>query len=372
MTVIWKQCVRIVALVGLAGGLYGCSLISQEITASPIVIPTQIDPITPTSTPALPPAITDTPAPLPTGQTPFPNLLLNDTLYHHANDLFELYPPQDWDIEEDDSSVSFNDPQGNGFIYLQVTNTGRELDEASFEKFIDAREQNFFGMYEQYTELDRQINQDERIGSVSKSLVFEGVPQSVVTFYDQKGQAMYALDFWVDSSTAQAYSAMYDDLFNQITVDSSSAAALEPYAWVFEFQAPSKMYSLNLPTSWVYDSRQEADVRIDLFTSPDGQANIQVLVFSAGRQVGVDDLKDVALQLLKQHVQPDLQLADTQLQASGSLRLTWVSPSTQSTGTTFADIRGSNVILLSSSYVEEDRQIFEGLLNFMISSYKLP
>lgn len=368
----WQPGIRLVAILLLVASLSGCGFSGESKTIPPVV-PTSTSSASPPQESLTPqPAPTGISVPTPTIQTPWPTLQLSDTPYHHANDLFELFPPLDWEIEEDDSSVSFHDPLGTGFIYLQVTNTGHALDETAFANFIAAREQNFFGKYESYMALGHQIDPEKRIGSVSKSLVFEGTPMSVVTFYDQKGQALYALDFWAEGDTAPRYSALYDDLFNQITVDSSLVTALEPYAWVYEFRAPDGLYTLNAPTSWVYDFSQDTGVRVDRFTAPDGRASAQILVFSADRQVDAAGLASLALGLIKQHIAEDIQLTANDIEADGSLQLSWESPGSHRVGTTSADIRENKVILFSSLYAQEDHTIYKDLLEFISQSFQLP
>ena len=62
----------------------------------------------------------------------------------------------------------------------------------AFERFVNAREENFFGEFEEYVITDYEIDADFGVASVTKEFLFEGIPQTVFSYYDQYGQAMYA------------------------------------------------------------------------------------------------------------------------------------------------------------------------------------
>ena len=125
-----------------------------EVVQDPTAEPTE--PPAPTAEPTIPDPTEPDPDIQPDDPTAFTGL--STELYRHSGGLFEFYPPEGWTPEEDDGSVAFESPDGSGFIYVQVTNTGYELDGAGFESFIDARELNFFGGFEGYSELERDID----------------------------------------------------------------------------------------------------------------------------------------------------------------------------------------------------------------------
>ena len=118
----------------------------QEIvnpTATPLPPPTQApaDP-PPTEPPPTEPPPTKAPAiEEPLTMAPEPA----STTYVHPMYFFELTPPDGWPIDdENEGGTSFAEPNGIGYVEVEVTNTGTTLDGEAFERFVDGREINFF------------------------------------------------------------------------------------------------------------------------------------------------------------------------------------------------------------------------------------
>jgi hypothetical protein len=352
-------------------GLAACSAGEQPSTPAPI--PTLMVLPSPTVKPSETPLPTSSPEPAatPTDDVQPVHLVLEDTLYKHPNGMFELYPPAGWRMTENDSSVSFLDPQEVGFISIQVTNTGYELDSKSFENFINARDVNFFGTYSGYEETDRQVNPAEHIASVAKRLIFQGTSQTVVSFYDQKGQTIYVIDFWADESQFDLYNVMYDEFFNNITVDSSVASSLTPYVWVYTFTGPGGLFTIDVPTSWTYEYREGVDALIDTFTAPDSHALIQNLTYDNGQVVTRTEAGKLALDLLRTYYASDITITDDKIQPDGSERLTWYSPGGDYRGVSFLETRGTAFLLFTIMYDNPYEDIYLDVLEYTVNSYKV-
>src|SRR5690606_29454920 len=150
---------------------------------------------------------TDTPAPRPTQEEPptaaptvaqAPELALAASTFTHSSGGFSLVPPSGWRSEESSGAASFDAPDGTGFIYVQITNTGYELDGQAFANFVTHRDLNFFDDFADYELISQEIDESNGQATVTKYLTFDGVPQTVVTFYDQYGPIIYSYDFWAD------------------------------------------------------------------------------------------------------------------------------------------------------------------------------
>lgn len=352
-----------------------CSLASGPTpTATPEAssTPTATQTSAPTQSPTLTTEPTlDSPPPTST-EVVSETLKLSDEIYLHPENLFEAYPPVDWEITDDASSATFFDPDESGLIYLQVTNTGYELDEAAFENFVNAREFNLFNVYPGYKEGEREFDAAQRIASVSKTVLFNGKPQTIVTYYDQKGSAIYSVDFWVDSDKVEAYNPLYTDFFENITVDSSAAALLEPYAWVFTFTGPSNLYSIQVPSSWRYDFSEGEFALVETFYAPDDGALIQNVVYDNGTTINRNDAGKLALELLNNYYAADIIVTEDRIQPDGSERLTWYSPSGNYRGVSFLETRGTAFLLFTVMYDNELEDPYLKVLEYTVSSYSVP
>ncbi len=370
-----------VLVVGLA-----CSVGSKP-QPTPTLEPTQPPPPTavpPQPTQPPPPTATmPPPSPAPTegsvatempieqGAPPF-ELEGSPTTY--ADGVYEAYAPIGWTADEGTAAVSFEEPSGGegGFIYLQATNTGYELDFESFQRFVHAREANFFGSYNDYAQTDEQFSEEKRLAYVSKTVTFDGVPQTVETYYDQQGQIIYAVDFWVNTDAYERYTPMFDEFFSGITVDSDKAAEADLYHWVWTFYGPGDLFSIKVPTAWRYEHDEAESVVLDTFYSPDEHAIIQNIAYDDGTAVSKSQAGAFALALLKNFYAEDIKITGDKVQADGSERLSWNSPSGDYSGVSFFESRGTTFLLFTVMYDNPYEDAYLDTLDYTISTYDVP
>ncbi len=376
----------IVLAVGLA-----CSVSIGSAPATPTLEPTQPPPPTnpPQPTETSPPptaAPTSTTAPTPTEEagmgmestSPPPAAVapfqLDATTTSYADGVYEVYAPTGWTVDEGTAAVSFEEPPGgaDAFIYLQATNTAYELDFESFQRFVDAREANFFGSYDNYNQTARQFSEEKSLAFVSKTLDFNGVPQVVETYYDQKGQIIYAVDFWVNADGYDAYAPVFDEFYGGITVDSKKAAQADPYNWVWTFTGPAELFSIKVPTAWRYEQSSSDTTVVDTFYSPDEHAIVQNIAYDDGTAVTKSDAGAFALALLRNFYAEDIKITGDKVQPDGSERLTWYSPSGEYSGVSFFESRGTTFLLFTVMYDDAYENTYLDTLDYIISTYDVP
>ncbi|MFN2224439.1 MAG: hypothetical protein ACK2UH_17920 [Candidatus Promineifilaceae bacterium] len=364
---------------------------TDEPTATPEAEPTlvQEEIASPTDTPL--PLPTDTPEPLPTEpqpteappveapptavpeELPVASLELDETAYTHYLGFFDAYPPVGWIMEEGDGGATFTAPDETGYIEVEVNNTGATLDGESFTRFVDAREINYFGQYDGYEIVDYQIDPEFGRARVAKTLVMDGFPQDVFTYYDQYGPAIFVYDFWADSDVAEAYTPAFEEFFNTSPVYSTAVEeSAEVYYWIYTFYGPDDLFSIEVPIPWTYEFEEEEDVIIDTFSSPDEHAFIQNITYDDGTEISKSDAGAFALGLLKEIYADDIQISNDQVQPDGSERLTWSSPSGEYSGISFLETRGTTFLLFSVLWDNAYEDYYYDTLNYTIGTYVVP
>lgn len=338
-------------------------------TEPPTEAPTEAPTVVPPTKAALP---TSEPEPTeePASQAPFE---LSTTIYSHPDGLFELYPPAGWEIDEKSGGVTFTEPGADGFINVEITNTSYQIDGGSFEQFVDARDQNFFGTFDGYEVINRQVDPDIGLARVTKRLNFGGAPQIVFTLYDQHGSVVFSLDFWANAAQAPAYQEKYEEIIDTATVDSAQAAAIvEPYDWIFTFTGPGDLFEIDVPLPWLYE-RSEGDVAIvDTFYSPDDHGIVQNITYDDGEAIDRSQAGAFALALLNEFYADDIVITDDQVQADGSERLTWNSPSGDYSGISFLETRGTTFLMFSVLWDNPYEADYFDTLDYIISTYTTP
>ncbi len=387
---------RIRPIFGLIGVLalaaMACNFLSgaDEPTATPVAEATVVldELASPTEAPAVAP--TDTPEPAPTEAPPTEAppteaptavaeeasatpLELETTSYAHSLGFFEAYPPVDWTVDETDGGATFTAPDGTGYVEIEVNNTGVALDGESFQRFVDARELNYFGQYDAYEPGDYQIDVDFGRARVAKTLVADGFDQDVFTYYDQYGAAIFVYDFWADSDVAEAYVPAFEDIFNTSPVDSTAVEeSASIYYWVYTFYGPGDLFSIEVPIPWAYESEEAENTIIDTFSSPDEHAFIQNITYDDGTEVSKSDAGAFALALLKEVYASDIQISGDQVQPDGSERLTWSSPSGEYSGISFLETRGTTFLLFSVLWDDAYEDYYFDTMDYTIGTYDVP
>jgi hypothetical protein len=338
-------------------------------------VPAATEPPLPTEAPQVEPTAVPTKIALPTPAPVQPAVFeLSSTPYAHASGAIDIYPPVGWAADESHGGVSFSAPDDSGYIDIEITNTSLELDGDSFERFVDARDANFFGRsFSGYEVISREIDKNSRVARITKRLTLDGVPQIVFTHYDQFGEIVYSIDFWADADVAAAYQEKYEQILDTTTVDSAAAAQnVDEYYWIFTFTGPSALFEIDVPLPWRYETSSDNTTIVDTFYSPDEHAIIQNLTYDDGTEISRSEAGAFALELLKSFYASDIRITDDQVQSDGSERLTWNSPSGDYSGISFLETRGTTFLLFSVLWDNPYEADYFDALDYTISSYVVP
>jgi hypothetical protein len=238
---------------------------------------------------------------------------------------------------------------------------------------VDARELNFFGDFDGYQVVDYQIDPDFGIARVTKEFLFDDIPQTVFTYYDLYGSAMYATDFWADSDEYANYEAGYETVLDSLIPNSQAVVdSADIYYWIYTFYGPGDLFSIDVPIPWTYDMVEGDVFIVDTFTSPDEHAFIENISYDDGEAISRSDAGAFALELMKEFYAGDIQVSDDQVQPDGSERLTWHSPSGGYSGISFLETRGTTFLLFSSIWDDPYEDDYLDSLIYTIETYDVP
>jgi len=147
------------------------------------------------------------------------------------------------------------------------------------------------------------------------------------------------------------------------------------------FTDQSNYLELDVPADWEYTQTVDADNDNwywDVFTSPDGHARIDSIVYDDGKPfVGTQSGK-TALAWLHQNYsntgkEGDIRISEDSMQKDGSERLTWESKGGNYSGISFFEIRKPTAMLMFTIWWDEGFEDQYGdVLNQVIASYRIP
>jgi hypothetical protein len=307
----------------------------------------------------------------PSGEAPFE---MDSTVYEHPSGAFSFNPPVGWAPSEGTSGVVLTSPDEKAMLDFSVTNTGAELDMDSFKTFVQATEDNYFSGRTDYEQVDSQFFDDGR-ALVKKSFQVNDIPQYVFTLYYLNGPAVYSFDFWSDMDVAESYTQPYTDLLGTINYDSSKAAELPVYNFVYTFTDKDNLFQFDVPLSWTYAYDEGENNYTDTFSSPDGHGVMQNISYDDGTTMTKSDAGRIALAILNELYTDgagDIKITGDEVQADGSERLDWTSRSGGFSGQSFFETRGTTFLMLSqlvdSGFEDAYGTVFENTL----STYAVP
>jgi hypothetical protein len=304
------------------------------------------------------------------GAAPFK---LSDTPYTHKSGAFTITLPDGWKVDEQDNSVFVDAPDSVSSIDVSFTNVGVEFDEETLNTYIHAEEDNWFGSFNDYTPRDFEKQSDGSIGVYKNLTLSGGTPETVFSYYWQKGTVVYEQDFWVDADQYEQYVDGLVDVANSMTTDPDAGALVDAYAVVYQFTDSTNLFQFLIPYGWTHENSTDTNTNIETFTEPGKRSYVENIAYDDGKPISKSDAGRFARSLLTQYYEVnDLKVTDDQVQSDGSERLTWTSASKGVDGESFFESRGTTFLLLTWVVNTDDYDFFKPVWKALVDSYGVP
>ena len=106
------------------------------------------------------------------------------------------------------------------FFRFQAINTGYRLDNTSFQRFVDANEENIFGPFVDYEKLFPDDNPNGYVLQRKKRVSKDGEVFIVNSIYHLTDQGIYIFEYWLMEENYNAYEALIDEITNTLKFNS--------------------------------------------------------------------------------------------------------------------------------------------------------
>lgn len=287
---------------------------------------------------------------------------IGEESYLHLSGIFELHPPADWKIsEEDENHVSFSSPDESAFVEIYFTTPGPVPDRYAFDRFIAAREGTAFGEFflldESIFELESKLEEDDPVIAVSKQLLIDDVGKSVVSFYIKEQESIIAIDFWFTGVRVDASTNEYQALMNGLNLQTHRAAITGFPSNADMTLFTNENFSVDVPVGWAHTNQTNEVSSIDTFTSPDFHAALQIIVFREEEPLWDFEASDFALTLLQEFVTDEVTVTESFTHSRGGEKISWKSVSEQGNYQGITQYFNLNDVLLMTFFlVDESHQ----------------
>ncbi len=144
------------------------------------------------------------------------------------------------------------------------------------------------------------------------------------------------------------------------------------------FTDQNKYFEIDVPADWKYTSSSSENTYSDTFTSPDGGAVIESIVYDDGTSWSGKDSGKAALYLLNQYYsktgsEGDIRISEEKLQDDGSDRLTWTSKKGKYSGISFFEVRNDTAFLMFTvDWGDGVKDQYIDTLDAVVASYRVP
>lgn len=363
---------RLAALAMLIMAALACGSFGMEPTATPFAKPTKAPQATPTEDAVVNHPTATSKPPKPTATTAQSAFTLADEAFEHSSGAFSIQLPAEWEIEEFSSSVSANDPAGPGFIEITFVNVGVELTAEQLRAYALAVEDNWFATFDNY-EPDAPETFESGTILIFKTLDFDGVPQTVYSYYWQEGTVVYAEDFWVDSDQYDVYVDGYGEVSSSTRTDPQAGAEVGLYGLRYEFIAPNDVFALNVPYGWAHTTDSDDVATLDSFNSPDDATSIETIIYDDGVEISQSLAGEFALTLLKEFYDfSDVRVSADETLNDGREKLAWSSAASGVEGISYFESRGTTFIMLMWIVERSATAFYLPFWEEMANSYYVP
>lgn len=145
------------------------------------------------------------------------------------------------------------------------------------------------------------------------------------------------------------------------------------------FTDGNNLLVFDLPGDWTYEQTSDTNYYVDSFTSPDGSALIESMVYNDGTPFVKSQKGAFALDLINTFYSAtgkvgDIRVTGDQIMDDGSERLEWTSKSGGFSGVSFLETRGDDTtfLLFTAKWLDTADQSVLDAINNAIASYRIP
>ena len=299
--------------------------INEENTGALIAVPTKILP-TPTFVPSP----------------------LNEVRYVIPSQAFSFYPLKGWNLEEEKTYYAkFVSAEGSAWFEAAYESTGYTLDPEVFTNYTDNIIASLYIDSGGFQIVDHTFQGNERI--YTTKYIINGTTWYAFDTFIQRGAVAYLFSF-------HAVEALWEPLFPKFIEVFESAETHTGYVSddrLFEFNRnyydPDNVFRLRKPIGWKVTGVEiiGESTRKQSIVSPDGSAEVQVVIYSADEAINSQNIGQTANALLKDLIADDIVFTKDDVLYDGRIRLDWTSRSTGMTGFSFFWLNGEELYLLT-------------------------
>jgi hypothetical protein len=290
--------------------------------------------------------------------------------YQHPDNLFNLLVPDNWSITQSQNSSTFTGPQGETTIIIQIINTGYKLEKESIWRFIESRESNSFASIDNFTEIERQRDEDKGLIFIKKQLWKRGVQKLGISVYQQQENGLLIIDFMANLEDYDAYQDLLDSIVESVRINPEAISNLQIYSTGNENIHKNDHFSIHVPSYWITKQTSDENSIVNTYYSPDERAIIQTLIYDDGQYLSKNVAGNLVLTILREQYTRDITISSDKVLPNGREQLFWKSVQTNYQGITSFETHGSALMAITVMWDNDFDNVYMGTLQEVINTYR--
>ncbi|MBM3137149.1 MAG: hypothetical protein FJZ98_03055 [Chloroflexi bacterium] len=184
-------------------------------------------------------------------------------------------------------------------------------------------------------------------------------------FFLQRERAVYALSFQAHESVWNAYKDHFSQIINRVSTQTGYLKDDLLYIFRKPHKAPGAGFEIFIPLGWGLSSDEETypDGVAEVISSPDGEANIEIIALDAAQRLANTDIGQVSIAVLKERINRNLKIVGEDVMFDGRIRIDWRVDSTGEAGSSFLWVNGRVMYILTYRYTDDHVSLYRGLLD---------
>jgi len=223
-----------------------------------------------------------------------------------------------------------------------------------------------------YTEISRESSQ----GFIFEAATWREdgqVWQSEDQFY-LVGSGVYQLHFQAFPEQWDAYQAIFEAVSTEAVFIPETLSSQPIYAATREFTSWKSLFKLDIPISWTHlvDGNWEEGTVLEVFTSPDGRAAVQVIVFEQGLDFELERKGFKTRELLASLLGFEWRVPEggDHTLPNGLEQLEWYTPRFDVYGNSYFDTYRNILYIFNIVWDEQTEDLYLPVLKKVVESFR--
>lgn len=293
--------------------------------------------------------------------------------YTSPSGAYQIFFPQGWNCSESGTTrVDCQSPDGAAGMVIRLIHTGRRLTQPEFL--------NLAGAEINYT------HAGQRAFNVTDRSIGDGTLTALSTWmggeFNWMGEDHFvrseSVVYHLSSSSVEeewmGFEGLVEQVKDKVTFDSSAVSADPLYNSTFEYTSPDSLFTIEVPTSWTkrIDVNKIPGGQVEIFTSPDMHASIQVVVYRHDSLIDLDLKTKKVLEIQHSLYGKDYDHTHYKALSDGRERLAWILKERGVTGISFYDSWGSSLYIFTVLWDDAYLDLYQPVLDRVVESFGYP